>query len=90
MATTTLNPRTIDEVGLRPKSRAEMLLGPEVYRILHGLITNPTSITGIAIIGVFAVIASSCTSLFGSKSDDCCARSGSEAASPITTNAAIT
>jgi peptide/nickel transport system permease protein len=57
MATTTLNPRTIDEVELRPKSRAEMLLGPEAYRILHGLITNPTSITGIAIIAVFAVIA---------------------------------
>ena len=38
MATTTLNPRTIDQVELRPKSRSETLLGPEAYRILHGLI----------------------------------------------------
>jgi len=57
MATTTLNPRTIDQVELKPKGRFEELVGPEVYRILHGLVTNPMSVTGIAIIGIFALIA---------------------------------
>lgn len=57
MATTTLNPRTIDQVELKPKGRFEELVGPEVYRILHGLVTNPMSVTGIVIIGIFALIA---------------------------------
>lgn len=57
MATTTLNPRTIDEVALKPKGRFEELVGPEAYRILHGLVTNPMSVTGIGIIAIFAVIA---------------------------------
>jgi peptide/nickel transport system permease protein len=57
MATTTLNPRTIDEVQLKPKGRFETLVGPEAYRILHGLVTNPMSVAGISILAVFAVVA---------------------------------
>jgi peptide/nickel transport system permease protein len=57
MATTTLNPRTIDEVRLRPKGRLETTLGPEGYRIVHGLLTTPMSIAGITIIFLFALVA---------------------------------
>ena len=57
MATTTLNPRTIDEVALKPKGRFETLVGPEFYRILRGLVTNPMSVVGLSVIAVFAEVA---------------------------------
>jgi peptide/nickel transport system permease protein len=42
---------------LRPRGRLERMLGPEWYRLLKGLVTNPLSIAGILIIGIFMVTA---------------------------------
>ncbi len=59
MAVTTPDTRlgVADEVFLRPKGRVEQLLGPESYRLLRGLVTNPLSVAGILLITAFAVVA---------------------------------
>ncbi|MCO6449212.1 MAG: ABC transporter permease [Caldilineales bacterium] len=59
MATDTLtNPQDAGvEFGLKKKSRVESLIGPEWYRLLKGLVTNPLSVAGILIIVMFVLIA---------------------------------
>ncbi len=59
MAVTTPDIRlgAADEIFLRPKGRLEQWLGPESYRLLRGLVTNPLSVAGILIIAAFAVVA---------------------------------
>lgn len=47
-----------EETGLRRRGRLERLMGPEWYRLLRGLVTNPLSVIGIIILaGFFAVAA---------------------------------
>jgi peptide/nickel transport system permease protein len=45
--------RDIDAVALRPPSRLERVVGPDWYRIIRGLFTNPLSIAGMIIIALF-------------------------------------
>ena len=44
-------------VALRKISRLERFLGPDNYRVLQGLFKTPASITGFALILLFALIA---------------------------------
>ncbi len=44
-------------VSTRKISRLERLLGPEPYRILKGLITNPLSVIGLILIAFFTLVA---------------------------------
>jgi peptide/nickel transport system permease protein len=54
----TLPTRPAAEVfPLRQPSRLEHLLGPDWYRVLHGLFTNPLSIAGLVILASFILIA---------------------------------
>jgi peptide/nickel transport system permease protein len=63
MATHTLPARPpagaagIVELPLRPPNRLERTLGPDGYRIVRGLITNPLSVAGIFIIASFILVA---------------------------------
>lgn len=61
MTTTTATAETAPaELGfddLRQLGRLEKIIGPEWYRVLKGLVTNPLSVAGIAIIGGFILIA---------------------------------
>ena len=41
------------EFELRQQGRIERALGPEAYRILKGLVTNPLSIVGLLLIALF-------------------------------------
>jgi peptide/nickel transport system permease protein len=45
------------DIELRKLSRMERLLGPEFYRILRGIITNPLSIIGTSLILFFVLVA---------------------------------
>ncbi len=47
----------IGEYTERKISRTERMLGPELYRILKGIFTTPTSIVGFFLIVVFALVA---------------------------------
>jgi peptide/nickel transport system permease protein len=49
--------RNIDPVALRPPSRLERVVGPDWYRILRGLISNPLSVAGLILIGFFFLMA---------------------------------
>ncbi|MEZ4594065.1 MAG: ABC transporter permease [Chloroflexota bacterium] len=42
--------------NLREQNRLEQLLGPEWYRLLRGVVTNPLSVTGLIIVAVFLLI----------------------------------
>ena len=60
MATTTARrdlAGTLDGLPERTIPRLERVLGPEIYRVLRGLATNPLSITGFAIMAFFVFIA---------------------------------
>jgi peptide/nickel transport system permease protein len=48
--------RDIDAVALREPSRLERAVGPDWYRIIRGLVTNPLSIAGMIIIVLFFAI----------------------------------
>lgn len=48
---------TLDGLPEREISWLERALGPESYRVLRGLVTNPLSIAGMAIISVFILFA---------------------------------
>jgi peptide/nickel transport system permease protein len=54
-ATTT--PVVLDDDYLGEQSRLEQMLGPEWYRLLKGVVTNPLSVAGIIIIVAFILIA---------------------------------
>lgn len=45
------------EQDLRDQGRLEKLVGPEWYRLLRGIITNPLSVIGLLIVGGFAFTA---------------------------------
>ncbi len=47
----------VELYGLRRRSRLERMLGPEWYRLLRGLVTNPLSIAGIVILAFFFAVA---------------------------------
>ena len=47
----------LDDLPERQISRLESILGPEIYRILKGIVTNPLSIAGTSLIGFFVLIA---------------------------------
>lgn len=48
--------RGIEAVALREPGRLERIIGPDWYRILRGLVTNPLSVAGLIIIGIFLLI----------------------------------
>lgn len=48
---------TLDGLPERSVPWLERTLSPELYRVLHGLIRNPLSISGLIIIGGFALVA---------------------------------
>jgi peptide/nickel transport system permease protein len=48
--------RDIGAVALREPSRLERIVGPDWYRILRGLVTNPLSVAGMIIIAIFFII----------------------------------
>jgi peptide/nickel transport system permease protein len=60
MAANTLAPRpTARDIGaaaLREPSRLERTVGPDWYRIIRGLVTNPLSVAGLIIIALFVLI----------------------------------
>lgn len=51
------HPASLDEGYLRPQSRLEQMIGPEWYRLLKGIVTNPLSVLGIIIIFGFILMA---------------------------------
>lgn len=58
-ATTTpdARPAVLDQGYLREQNRLEKLVGPEWYRLLKGIVTNPLSVLGIIIILGFIFMA---------------------------------
>lgn len=50
-------PGTIDSLLERPVSRLEKLLGPDTYKLVRSLVTNPLSVIGIIILGLFVLVA---------------------------------
>lgn len=56
---TTAKPRPVQVGGytLREPGRLERLVGPEWYRLLRGLVTNPLSVAGIILLTGFVLIA---------------------------------
>lgn len=46
-----------EDLPERKIGRLESLLGPEFYRILRGIITNPLSIIGVTLISLFVIVA---------------------------------
>ncbi len=48
--------RDIEAVALREPSRLERFVGPDWYRILRGLVTNPLSIAGMILIALFFAV----------------------------------
>ena len=44
-------------LSLRQRSRLERLIGPDWYRLVHGVFTNPLSVTGLVIVGFFLLLA---------------------------------
>lgn len=51
------NPAYEGQGFLRPQSRLERRLGPEYYRLVKGIVTNPLSVLGIVIISGFIFMA---------------------------------
>lgn len=47
----------IGEYTERTISKSEKILGPELYRIVHGIFTNPLSIIGFSLIMFFVLVA---------------------------------
>ncbi|HEX9012918.1 MAG TPA: hypothetical protein VF813_05360, partial [Anaerolineaceae bacterium] len=47
----------LSDLPQRQVGRMERLLGPEFYRILRGIITNPLSVLGIGLIVFFVLVA---------------------------------
>lgn len=50
-------PVSLGETQIKEQNRLEKALGPEWYRLLKGLLTNPLSVTGLLIIAGFILIA---------------------------------
>jgi len=47
----------IGEYTERKVSRTEKILGPELYRILKGIFTTPSSVAGFILIAIFILVA---------------------------------
>jgi peptide/nickel transport system permease protein len=52
-----VGPAEIGLEQLRKRNRLEKLIGPEWYRVLKGVVTNPLSVTGLIIIVGFLLVA---------------------------------
>ncbi len=50
-------PPDLSEYGLREMGRLEQLIGAEWYRLLRGVFTNPLSVTGLILVGLFVLTA---------------------------------
>jgi peptide/nickel transport system permease protein len=48
---------TQEHIGKKPPGRLEQRLGTETYRALKGLVTNPISLTGFILLGIFFFVA---------------------------------
>ena len=46
-----------EDLPERKIGRLEEILGPEFYRILRGVVTNPLSVVGVTLIGLFVIVA---------------------------------
>ena len=46
-----------ETLSTRKIGRVEKLVGPDAYRVLHGMVTTPTSIAGLILIFFFTVVA---------------------------------
>ena len=54
---TSARPAILDQGYLRDQSRLESLVGPEWYRLLKGIVTNPLSVIGILLVVMFILMA---------------------------------
>ena len=54
---TSARPAILDQGYLREQSRLESMVGPEWYRLLKGVVTNPLSVIGILIVVLFILMA---------------------------------
>lgn len=50
-------PVSLGEVTIKKQNRIEKMFGPEGYRLVKGLMTNPLSVSGIIIIVLFILVA---------------------------------
>ncbi len=50
-------PVQLGGAALHQPGRLERMLGPESYRLVRGLVTNPLSVAGIALLAMFVVVA---------------------------------
>jgi peptide/nickel transport system permease protein len=58
MTTTTATAeRTLERIGRKDPGWLERRLGTDVYRALKGLVTNPMSLAGLALLGFFVFVA---------------------------------
>ncbi len=49
--------KAADPYALRELSWLEKLVGAEWYRLIHGVFTNPLSVTGLILVGLFVLVA---------------------------------
>jgi peptide/nickel transport system permease protein len=57
MSTLTLQEDTLERIGKKEASWLERRLGTEAYRALRGLVKNPVSLAGMALLGLFLFVA---------------------------------
>jgi peptide/nickel transport system permease protein len=57
MATATLDDSKLERIGRKEPSWLERRLGTELYRAVKGLVTNPVSLTGLILLGLFILVA---------------------------------
>jgi peptide/nickel transport system permease protein len=57
MATATLDEGKLERIGRKEASWLERRLGTELYRALRGLVTNPVSLAGMALLIMFILVA---------------------------------
>jgi peptide/nickel transport system permease protein len=48
---------TLEHIGRKPPNKLEKWLGTETYRALKGLVTNPVSLAGFLLLGMFILVA---------------------------------
>ena len=54
---TSARPAILDQGYLRDQNRLESMVGPEWYRLLKGIVTNPLSVIGIFLVVMFILMA---------------------------------
>lgn len=70
MTTVTSDPVSIAAAPVKEGNRLQQALGPEGYRLVKGLVTNPLSVTGFLIITVFILIAAFAPALAPAPTDN--------------------